>query len=211
MVQTTIWTIPSEATTSLGGKPYHPTHQSGSMILDAYPMLLKCSISAAPRKNGMLHKSRLVPAHGQNTMLLLSIPKAGKELKLQTVIDVREKRQHCSRLYATTKPRYDMRSGGSPPFHHYHQYVRHIWTATHYTRRCAKNTLLIPTRNLHQQYPPTRGLQWTIIMAKVHDIHILGSDRVWGVGIPRRHLHILEDHWGAWNALEYMFGCLKWE
>ena len=114
----------------------------------------------------------------------------------------RAKHQH---LYATTPPGYDTWSGGSPPFCDHHWHFRCIWTATYHTRRCAKNTLLITTRNLCQQHPPTRGLQWTIILAKVHDVCIPGLDRHRGVGIPWQHLHILEDYWGAQKCPQICF------
>ena len=48
-----------------------------------------------------------VSAHGRNTVPLLSIPKAGKELKLQTVIDARERNANTV-LDSTPLPNQDM-------------------------------------------------------------------------------------------------------
>ena len=135
---------------SMGGKPYHPTHKPGSTILNVDTMLLKSSIPAAPRKNGMLRKSRLVGTCSQPNccaaIIHLQSRKGAKTPDCNW--HVRVKHQHCSWLYATTQPGYDTQSGGSPPFHNHHWHFRHVWTATHYTRRCTKNTLLITTRNL---------------------------------------------------------------
>ena len=160
----------------MGGKPYHPAHKPGSTILDVDSTLFKCSIPTAPRKDGTLRKSGLVGiCSWPKRHATIIHPQGRKGAKTPDRNQhARAKCQHCSRLYATTQPGYDTRSGGSPPFRDHHRHLRRIQTATCHTRRCAKNTLLITTGNLCQQYPPTRGLQWTIVLAKVHDICVPG-------------------------------------
>ena len=114
-VRTTIQTISSEATTSMGGKPYHTTHKPRSTILDTDSTLFKCSIPAAPRKDGTLHKSGLVGVSSWPKRRATIIhPQGRKGAKTpDRNRRARAKCQHRSRLYATTQPGYDMRSGGS--------------------------------------------------------------------------------------------------
>ena len=132
------------------------------------------------------------PAHGRNAIPILCIPKISKELKLRTVIDARERNANTV-IDSTPLPSQDTRSGSIASVRVYHRHIRRIRAVTRRTGRCAKNHLRIPTGDLRQQYPPTRGLQWAFVLAKVHDVRVSRTNWCRGMGIPRRYLYFHED------------------